>query len=118
MKINSKDLFNYVNNLETFKEVKFKVFYDDNYVTEILWNGSEFEWESGTFTSGAFFNELYDFIVEDKEEEFEEFESYVANVGAVNNFRDIEDYVHLLFDQQAQLIRNQNKIIERLKNDR
>lgn len=113
MKINSKDLFDYVNKLEAFKEVKFKVLYDDNYVTEILWNGSEFEWESGTFTSGAFFNELYDFIVYD-EKDFEKFDSYVANVGAVNSFKDIEDYVHLLFDQQAQLIRNQNKIMEKL----
>ena len=63
MKINSKDLWNYINDLTTNEKVKFNVYYDDNYVTQIYWNGDNFEWEPGRFTSEAFFNPLYDFEV-------------------------------------------------------
>lgn len=63
MKINSKDLFNYINELETDKDVKFKVFREDMYITDIYWNGIDFIWESGTFTTRAFFNPFYDFEV-------------------------------------------------------
>lgn len=68
MKINSEKLWNYINELARNEKVKFKVYCDDSYVTNILWNGENFEWESGTFTSEAFFNPLYDFeiIEEDK----------------------------------------------------
>lgn len=68
MKVNSEHLYNYINDLATDEKVKFKVYYDDSYVTEIYWNGESFEWDTGTFTSEAFFNPLYDFevIEEDK----------------------------------------------------
>ena len=61
MKINSEKLWDYINNLATDEKVRFKVYYDDIYTTEILWNGGNFEWESGRFTSEAFFSPLYDF---------------------------------------------------------
>ncbi|MBQ7139955.1 MAG: hypothetical protein IJO32_00450 [Bacilli bacterium] len=69
MKINSEELYKFINELGTNEKVRFKVYYDDNYVTEVLWNGDSFEWETGTFTSEAFFNPLYDFeeIKEEKE---------------------------------------------------
>ena len=63
MKVNSEHLYNYINDLATDEKVKFKVYYDDNYVTQIYWNGESFEWDTGTFTSEAFFNPLYDFEV-------------------------------------------------------
>lgn len=68
MKVNSENLYEYINELATNQKVKFKVYYDDSYVTEVLWNGTNFEWETGTLTSEAFFNPLYDFevIEEDK----------------------------------------------------
>ena len=71
MKINSKDLFNYINNLKPTDKIKFKVYYDDCYVTDILWDGENFNWESGRFTSGAFFNSLYDFEIIEEEKEIE-----------------------------------------------
>ena len=68
MKVNSENLYKYINDLATDEKVKFKVYYDDSYVTQIYWNGESFEWDTGTFTSEAFFNPLYDFevIEEDK----------------------------------------------------
>ena len=69
MKINSRDLFDYINGYLDNKEAKFKVFHNGNYVTDIFWDGENFNWDSGTFTSGAFFDPLYNFylIEEDKQ---------------------------------------------------
>lgn len=67
MRINSEKLWDYIFNLGTDEKVRFKVFYDDMYVTEVLWDGENFNWNGGTFTSGAFFNPLYDFeVIEEK----------------------------------------------------
>lgn len=71
MKINSEKLWDYIFNLPTDEKVRFKVYYDDFYTTEILWNGENFEWASGTFSSGAFFNPLYDFIPIEEEKDIE-----------------------------------------------
>ena len=80
MKINSKDLFNYINNLKPTDKIKFKVYYDDCYVTDILWDGENFNWESGRFTSGAFFNSLYDFEIIEEEKEIEKI-NYEEHIG-------------------------------------
>ena len=72
MKINSKNLWDYVNKLVTDEKVKFNVYYDDNYVTQIYWNGNNFEWEPGIFTSEAFFNPLFDFEVIEEEKKIPE----------------------------------------------
>lgn len=73
MKINSVELFDYIDNLKRGEQVKFRVYYDDNYVTEVLWDGEDFQWDAGTFTSGAFFNSLYDFeVIEEKKEKNED----------------------------------------------
>lgn len=72
MKINSENLWNYVNNLATNERVKFDVYYDDEYLTQVLWNGDKFEWESGLFTSEAFFNPLYDFKEVEEEKKIPE----------------------------------------------
>ena len=71
MKVNSEHLYEYINDLATDEKVKFKVYYDDYYVTEIYWNGESFEWDTGTFTSEAFFNPLYDFEVIEEDKKIE-----------------------------------------------
>ena len=53
---------------------------------------------------------------EDEFEDIEEFQSFITNVGRVDN-TNIELYIHTLFKQQTQLINNQKKIIERLKDE-
>lgn len=104
MKINSKDLWNYINDLSTNEKVKFNVYYDDNYVTQIYWNGDNFEWEPGRFTSEAFFNPLYDFVVVEEEKkipekiEEEEIEVSMA-IGegiCANKINEIIDYLGYL----------------------
>lgn len=86
MKINSETLFEFINNLGTNEKVKFKVYYDDNYVTEIYWDGENFNWEPGTFNSGAFFNPLYDFeeILEDKPKKVEQIMTKKAKYDDIN----------------------------------
>lgn len=87
MKINSEKLWDYIFNLATDEKVRFEVYCDDFYSTEILWNGEEFEWESGTFTSKAFFNPMYDFIPieEEKEKEIEKIIICKAEHGYLAN---------------------------------
>ena len=82
MKINSEHLWKYINELATNEKVKFNVYYDDQYVTQIYWNGESFEWEQGTFTSEAFFNPLYDFVVIEEEKEIPE--KLDINLGMAN----------------------------------
>lgn len=72
MKVNSEHLYEYINDLATDEKVKFKVYYDDDYVTEIYWNGESFEWDTGVFTSEAFFNPMYDFEVIEEDKKIEE----------------------------------------------
>lgn len=72
MKINSEKLWEYINELATGEKVKFNVYYDDQYVTQIYWNGESFEWGTGTFTSEAFFNPLYDFVVVEEQKKIPE----------------------------------------------
>ena len=69
--INSEHLWNYINELARNEKGKFKVYCDDSYVTNILWNGENFEWESGTFTSEAFFNPFYDFEIIEENKKIE-----------------------------------------------
>ena len=67
-KINSKDLYKYVNELGTNEIKKFNVYYDDMLEGQVTWNGTYFEWESGTFTSEIFFDPIWFFgLVEDEQ---------------------------------------------------
>ena len=79
MKINSGDLYKFINELGINEKVRFKVYYDDNYVTEVYWNGENFEWDSGAFTSEAFFNALYDFEVIEEEKDIEKLDKVIVN---------------------------------------
>ena len=75
--INSRDLFDYINGYVDNKEVKFKVFHNGNYVTDIFWDGENFNWVSGTFSSGAFFDPLYNFYLIEEDKEIEKLENKI-----------------------------------------
>lgn len=120
MKINSEKLWDYIFNLATDEKVKFKVYYDDCYLTEIYWDGENFNWEAGRFTSGAFFNPLYDFEVIEEYEPFKEgietidkWAEYV--IRALRNDEDItnwqiKNYISVLMATQNQIIDKLNKL--------
>ena len=105
MKVNSEHLYNYINDLATDEKVKFKVYYDDSYVTEIYWNGESFEWDTGTFTSEAFFNPLYDFEVIEEDKKIEkldtkdllicdDYQNIILNFGFTwSKINEIIDYI-------------------------
>lgn len=69
--INSKDLYDYVNELEFGKSVMFNVYRGNSYITHICWDGNDFCWESGTFSSGAFFSDEYFFEIIEEDNEIE-----------------------------------------------
>ena len=103
MKINSEHLYKYINELATNEKVKFNVYYDDQYVTQIYWNGKSFEWETGTFTSEAFFNPFYDFIPIEEEKKIPEkltpFEApFLKNEEPDIRFRLIIDRINEICD--------------------
>ena len=52
----------------------------------------------------------------DKEDEFIDINGYISGVGTVDE-ANIEEYIHILFEQQAKLIQNQKKIIERINKE-
>ena len=52
----------------------------------------------------------------DEEDEFIDINGYISGVGTVDE-ANIEKYIHILFEQQAKLIQNQKKIIERLNKE-
>ena len=123
-KINSANLWEFVNNLVTNQKVKFKVFYDDNYITEILWNGYYFEWEEGTFTSEGFFNPLYEFIViedDDKLERMKHFDLFDFftgyDYGGTNKslLKDLEMNFQNINNELAYLIDHINKLEEEMR---
>ena len=108
MKINSEKLYDFINNLGTDEKVRFKVFYDDNYVTEIYWDGENFRWEPGTFTTGALFNPLYDFVEVEEEKKIPEKLKSLNNVGNVPNLVEFADKQqlnnHLIKDKLNEVI--------------
>ena len=72
--------------------------------------------ENGSFKAVHLSTTEISDIETDEDDEFIDINSYICNVGAVNE-RNIEEYIHTLFKQQAILIENQKKIIEKLKEE-
>ena len=97
MKINSEKLWDYIFNLATDEKVKFKVYYDDCYLTEIYWDGENFNWEAGRFTSGAFFNPLYDFEIIEEEKDIEKIEIY----DSYTNHQNLHTYINTYDDKDG-----------------
>ena len=101
MKINSEKLYDFINNLGTNEKVRFKVYYDDNYVTEIYWDGENFRWEPGTFTTGALFNPLYDFVEIEEQKKLPEKipeEIIVGKKQPVHRIKKIEKKINEVID--------------------
>ena len=109
MKINSKDLWKYINDeLGTYDKVKLNVYYDDVYVTQIYWNGENFEWEPGRFTSEAFFNPLYDFVEVEEENKIPEKLDVLVEIMS-------SDKIGVLTKEIGDIQRNFNQLIDYLK---
>ena len=106
MKINSEKLFDYINKLANNEQVKFKVFYYDDYITEVYWDGKDFNWESGTFTSGAFFDKNFDFYVIEEDKEIEKIDTMLF----LKEPYPVE--VTILFTKIQELIDEVNKLKE------
>lgn len=113
MGISSENLYEYINNLEPDEKVKFKVYYIGDYVTQIYWNGKSFEWDTGTFTSEAFFNPAYVFEVigEDGEDK-----------GIENNFQYVygcdNDMVDANFENIRTTLENIINVINEMREDK
>lgn len=72
MKVNSEVLYESINDGSIKAGTKLKVYKDDVYVTTITFDGYDFIWETGTFSSGMLFNPLVDFEEIEEEKEIEE----------------------------------------------
>lgn len=108
--INSEHLWNYINELARNEKVKFKVYCDDSYVTNIVWNGENFEWESGTFTSEAFFNPLYDFEIIEEDKKIEKLE--YSNGGLTLHYGN-DDYA--IVNHEKIIINKINELIDEIE---
>ena len=91
--------------------------------------GVEFKKEDNGYYSVCTSNPLISYFGEDylraelndeieilDEEEFIDINGYISGVGTVDE-ANIEEYIHILFEQQAKLIQNQKKIIERINKE-
>lgn len=75
MKVNSEILYELINDGSIKTGTKLKVYKDDIYVTTITFDGYDFIWETGTFSSGMLFNPLVDFEIIEEEKEIGEFKT-------------------------------------------
>lgn len=118
MKINSEKLWNYIFNLAPNEKVKFRVYYDDNYLTNIFWDGENFNWESGMFTSGAFFNPLYDFEIIEEDKKIEKIDKRVLsqNLMIADSNAPIDEkwklVQKLIYDNSIEIEKVKNKLNE------
>ena len=110
MKINSKDLFNYINNLKSNEKVKFKVYYNDCYITEVYWDGGNFKWESGQFASGAFFDSHFDFEIIEEDKKIEKLK--IENGKIVGNWENGSIYNYTLSAPQTVIVKKINELID------
>ena len=92
--------------------------------------GDEFKKEDNEYYSVCTSNQLISYFGEDylraelndeieildEEDEFIDINGYISGVGTVDE-ANIEKYIHILFEQQAKLIQNQKKIIERINKE-
>lgn len=70
-KINSETLYELINDGTIKANTKMRVYKDDVYITTITFDGYDFIWETGTFSSGMLFNPLCDFEIIEKDKKIE-----------------------------------------------
>lgn len=85
MKVNSEVLYESINDGSIKAGTKLKVYKDDVYVTTITFDGYDFIWETGTFSSGMLFNPLVDFEEIEEEKEIEEIP--IPDIDSIENER-------------------------------
>ena len=81
MKVNSEVLYESINDGSIKAGTKLKVYKDDVYVTTITFDGYDFIWETGTFSSGMLFNPLVDFEEIEEEKDIEELNQDAITLG-------------------------------------
>lgn len=72
MKVNSETLYELINDGTIHENTKLKVYRDDIYIISIEYDGYDFNWDAGTFTSGMFYDPLVEFEIIEEEKEIEE----------------------------------------------
>lgn len=107
MKINSENLYELINDGTIKVNTKIKVYEDDIYRTTITFDGYDFIWETGTFSSEMLFNPLVDFEIIEEEKEIEE-----LDLGKVSPNG---EYIISVYDEKIQnkineLVREVNKL--------
>lgn len=80
MKVNSEVLYESINDGSIKAGTKLKVYKDDVYVTTITFDGYDFIWETGTFSSGMLFNPLVDFEEIEEQKDIEEIKMIGCNM--------------------------------------
>lgn len=75
MKVNSETLYKLINDGTIHENTKLNVYRDDIYITSIEYDGYDFNWDAGTFTSGMFYDPLVEFEIIEEEKEIEEFKT-------------------------------------------
>ena len=114
-KINSENLYEIINDGVIKAGTKINVYKDDIYITTIIFNGYDFIWEPGTFSSGNLFNPLYDFEIIEEDKDIEkmilmfpdgmEFDCYIRGLISIynTNFSDIKNKIDELIDEVNRL---------------
>lgn len=114
MKVNSENLYELINDGTIKVNTKIKVYKDDIYVTTITFDGYDFIWETGTFTSGMLFNPLCDFEIIEEEKEIEELNSETKDKWFVRlengDTLEISSFINLFNNKINELVRELNKI--------
>lgn len=107
MKVHGGTLYEFINNGTIKAGTKLKVYEDDNYITTITFDGYDFVWESGIFTSGMLFNPLCDFEILEEEKEIEEIDMCTSGIMG---FDGVENITSVLKDKINELVREVNKL--------
>lgn len=82
MKVNSETLYELINDGTIHENIKLKVYRDDCYVTLIGYDGYDFKWDAGTFTSGMFYDPLVEFEIIEEEKTPQETIKQIAKMIA------------------------------------
>lgn len=107
MKINSETLYELINDGTIHKNTKLKVYRDDCYETLIEYDGYDFNWNAGTFTSGMFYDPLVEFEIIEEEKEIEEID---ICTGGIMGFDGVENITGALKDKINELVREVRKL--------
>lgn len=106
-KINSETLYELINDGTIKANTKMRVYKDDVYITTITFDGYDFIWETGTFSSGMLFNPLCDFEIIEEDKKIERFEMCT---GGIMGFDGVENITSGLKDKINEIIDELNKL--------